>query len=115
MSGGCRAYGHELTSDTRGALLSLVRDPEANVRAAAAVALSSSGDRAPAVADAFELLLDEDDRLLRLEGAYGLAKLDDPRTELANERVGPPGPGSEHDHRVSALWEWTRRNRPDQL
>ena len=70
--------GRELTSDTRSALLSLVRDPEARVRAAAAAALSSSGDRAAAVADAFVLLLDED------------------------------------DHRVSALWHWTWRNRPDQ-
>ena len=109
------SWGRELTSDTRSALLSLIRDPEERVRAAAAVALSSSGDRAPAVADAFVLLLDEANQHLRLEGAYGLAKLDDPRTELANERVGPLGPGSEHDHRASALWEWTRRNRPDQL
>jgi hypothetical protein len=105
--------GRELTCDTRGALLSLVRDRETHVRAAAAVALSSSGDRAPAVADAFVLLLDEDDQLLRLEGAYGLAKLDDPRTGLASERVGPLGPGFEDDHRANALWRWTWRHRSD--
>ncbi|MBB4951329.1 hypothetical protein F4556_006864 [Kitasatospora gansuensis] len=106
--------GRDLTSETRNALLTLVRDPEAGVRVTAAVALSSSGDREPAVADAFVLLLDEEDQLLRLEGAYGLAKLDDPRTGAANERVGPLGPGFEHDHRASELWYWTWRNRPDQ-
>ncbi|MET9616840.1 HEAT repeat domain-containing protein [Kitasatospora indigofera] len=111
----CEVLGgaRDLTSETRNALLALVRDPDAGVRATAAGALSGSGDRAPAVADAFVRLLDEDDQLLRLEGAYGLAKLDDPRTGAASERVGPLGPGFEHDHRAGELWYWTWRNRPD--
>ncbi|MFD7493642.1 HEAT repeat domain-containing protein [Streptomyces sp. NPDC059832] len=91
------------------ALLRLAQDPDAQVRATAAVALAASRDRTPAVADALVALLAEDDRIVRLEAAYGLARRDDPRTGEAIERVGPLGPGFEHDHRVSGLWQWVRR------
>ncbi|MFB6938157.1 hypothetical protein [Streptomyces chartreusis] len=47
---------------------------------------------------------------MRLEAAYGLALRDDPRTADAIERVGPLGPGFEHDHRASGLWWWERRH-----
>ncbi|MFD9903440.1 HEAT repeat domain-containing protein [Streptomyces sp. NPDC059063] len=104
--------GRDLTPETRQALLTLIRDPDASVRGSAAAALSGSPDRAPAVADALAALLDEDDQRLRLEGAYGLAQRDDPRTEEAYERVGPLGPGFEHDHRADGLWRWRWRNRP---
>ncbi|MFJ9677779.1 HEAT repeat domain-containing protein [Streptomyces sp. NPDC101194] len=101
--------GNAATPETTRALLSLAQDPDAGVRAAAAVALAASGDPAPAVADALVALLDEDDQLVRLDAAFGLARRDDPRTEEAIERVGPLGPGFEHDHRASALWTWSLR------
>ncbi|MET7702669.1 HEAT repeat domain-containing protein [Streptomyces sp. NPDC005485] len=101
-------------SEARQALLALIRDTDPDVRACAAATLSRSDDRTPAVADAFMALLDEDDRLLRLAGAYGLARQDDPRTEEAYERVGPLGPGFEHDDRADGLWRWRRRNKPEQ-
>ena len=101
-----------LTPEPRLALLTLIRDPDPDVRAAAAATLSRSRDRTPAVTEAFVALLDEEDQLLRLEGACGLARRDDPRTEEAYERVGPLGPGFEHDHRADALWRWRMRNRP---
>jgi len=105
----------DLTPEPRLALLALVRDPDPAVRGSAAATLSRSRDRTPAVTDAFLALLDEEDQLLRLEGAYGLARRDDPRTEEAYERVGPLGPGFEHDHRADGLWRWRWRNRPEQL
>ncbi|MFC9848647.1 HEAT repeat domain-containing protein [Streptomyces sp. NPDC060223] len=91
------------------ALLLLTEDPDADLRGAAAAALASSRHRTPAVADALAALLDEDNQLLRLEAAYGLALRDDPRTAEAIERVGPLGDGFEHDHRAEELWRWRWR------
>ncbi|MYT20464.1 hypothetical protein GTW69_09200, partial [Streptomyces sp. SID7760] len=61
-------------------------------------------DRTPEAAEALVALLAEEDQELRLEGAYGLALRDDPRTREAYERVGPLGPQHEHDHRRSGRW-----------
>ncbi|MFH0521374.1 HEAT repeat domain-containing protein [Streptomyces sp. M41] len=105
---------HELSPPTRDCLLTLIRDTDHGVRAAAAEALSGCHDRTPAVMDAFAALLDEDSQILRLEAAYAFARRDDPRTEQAYERVGPLGPGFEHDHRVSAHWYYRRSGRADQ-
>ncbi|MGH1552626.1 ankyrin repeat domain-containing protein [Streptomyces sp. L7] len=88
------------------ALLLLTKAPDPAPRGAAAAALAGSPDRTPAVADALAGLLDEDNQLVRLEAAYGLALRDDPRTAEAVERVGPLGAGFEHDHRADALWQW---------
>ncbi|MET8956358.1 hypothetical protein ACWEO4_20835 [Streptomyces sp. NPDC004393] len=57
--------------------------------------------------------MDEEDQLLRLEAACALAHRDDPRTNWAYERVGPLGPGFDHDHRVAAHWRYRSRNRSD--
>ncbi|MFD5015865.1 HEAT repeat domain-containing protein [Streptomyces chartreusis] len=91
------------------ALLLLAEDADPDLRGSAAVQLAASSDRTPSVADALVALLGEDSQLVRLEAAYGLALRDDPRTADAIERVGPLGPGFEHDHRASALWWWERR------
>ncbi|MGW6890000.1 HEAT repeat domain-containing protein [Streptomyces chartreusis] len=91
------------------ALLLLAEDADPDLRGSAAVQLAASSDRTPAVADALVALLAEDNQLVRLEAAYGLALRDDPRTADAIERVGPLGPGFEHDHRASGLWWWERR------
>ncbi|WP_318219394.1 HEAT repeat domain-containing protein [Streptomyces sp. SCL15-6] len=90
------------------ALLRLAEDPDARLRGETAVLLASCRDRTPAVADALAALLHEDDQLVRLEAAYGLALRDDPRTAGAIERVGPLGDGFEEDHRWSRLWQWRR-------
>lgn len=107
------AARRDLTPAIREALLTLIRDSDPGVRACAAASLSGSHDRTPAVTEAFAALLDEEDQLLRLEAAYALARRDDPRTEQAYERVGPLGPGFEHDHRVSEHCHYRWRNRPD--
>ncbi|MFH8609906.1 HEAT repeat domain-containing protein [Streptomyces sp. NPDC018029] len=91
------------------ALLPMAESSDAAARRGAAVALAASRDQAPAVAEALMSLLDEDDLLVRLEAAWGLARRDDPRTEEAYERVGPLGPGFEHDHRALELWNWRWR------
>ncbi|MET9545051.1 ankyrin repeat domain-containing protein [Streptomyces sp. NPDC006627] len=92
-------------------LLLLAESPVVPVRHGAAVTLAASRDHTPAVADALVTLLNEDEQLVRLEAAWGLARRDDPRTEEAYERVGPLGPGFEHDHRAHALGEWRGRRR----
>ncbi|KIF78754.1 hypothetical protein QR77_11835 [Streptomyces sp. 150FB] len=99
------------TPATRESLLTLLRDPDPDVGRHAAASLSGSDDRTAAVMDALVALSDEEDQNLRLEAAYALAVRDDPRTDEAYERVGPLGPGFEHDHRVGAHWRYEYRNR----
>ncbi|WOX25293.1 HEAT repeat domain-containing protein [Streptomyces solicathayae] len=107
----CHVLGdwYDHTAEVREALLSLLRDPE--VRGRAATGLAACGDGTPAVADALYALLDEEDLLLRLEVAYGLAKRNDPRTEEAYRRVGPTGPGFEDDHRLGEHFWYRERQR----
>lgn len=94
----------------RAVVRDLVRDPHSPMRGGAAEALAESDDR---TADATELLLsllDTDDRILRLVGAYGLARRDDPRTPEAYARVEELGPIHLPDHRANALEDWLGRN-----
>ncbi|WP_328557956.1 ankyrin repeat domain-containing protein [Streptomyces sp. NBC_00358] len=98
-----------LVSEITRALLLLTEDLDADSRGAAVAALAGSRDRTSAVADALAGLLDEDNQLVRLEAAYGLALRDDPRTAEAIERVGPLGHGFEDDHRADELWRWRWR------
>lgn len=97
------------TPAARAALLTLLRDTdaearlracEAGMRGEAAAALASSPDRTLALSDAQAASLGEDNHIVRLEAAYGLALRDDPRTAEAIERIGPLGDGFEHDHRA---------------
>ncbi|WP_051810193.1 HEAT repeat domain-containing protein [Streptomyces sp. NRRL S-378] len=94
----------------RAVVRDLVRDPHSPMRGGAAEALAESDDR---TADATELLLsllDTDDRILRLVGAYGLARRDDPRTPEAYARVEELGPIHLPAHRANALEDWLGRN-----
>ncbi|MEW2302244.1 HEAT repeat domain-containing protein [Streptomyces sp. NPDC006655] len=93
------------------ALLPLVEAPDARVRGAAAGALAVSPDRTPVVADALVALLGDEDQLVRLEAAYGLALRDGPHTGEAIERVGSLGDGFKDDHRTAMLWSWRWRRR----
>jgi hypothetical protein len=111
------AFAQQFTPDkrlepaVRDALLVLVRDETLWVRRRAAQSLSSYDDRSAPVLDAFLALLDEEDKDLRLEAAWALARRNHPRTEEAYERVGPLDAFSEHDHRTSGLWRY-RASRP---
>ncbi|MFJ9937753.1 HEAT repeat domain-containing protein [Streptomyces virginiae] len=98
--------------ELRAVVRDLVRDPHSPVRGAAAEALAESDDR---TADATALLLavlDSDDRIVRLIGAYGLALRDDPYTPQAYARVEELGRICRPDHRANALGDWRRRNEP---
>ncbi|MFF7182315.1 HEAT repeat domain-containing protein [Streptomyces sp. NPDC008121] len=114
MAGDMLARTHDLTPEVTDALLALVADRDDEVRGRAAAALAGSRDRSPAAAAALWGLLDEDDPSLRLEGAFGLALRDDPRTEEAYRRAGPSaGTEFEHDHRPTQLlhYRWRARDR----
>ncbi|MEV6682529.1 ankyrin repeat domain-containing protein [Streptomyces erythrochromogenes] len=103
-------HDHEDREGPRAVVRALVRDPHSPMRGPAAEALAESDDR---TADATELLLallDADDRILRLLGAYGLARRDDPRTPQAYARVEELGPIHRPDHRANALGDLHRRN-----
>ncbi|MER5729592.1 HEAT repeat domain-containing protein [Streptomyces sp. NPDC002138] len=103
----------ESTAASREVLLRLLGDAEHAVRLTTAGVLAAwAHHRTPEVVEALAALLDQDDRMLRLEGAYGLARRDDPRTPEAYERVGPLGPEFEHDTRADELWRWRFRQRP---
>ncbi|KOX17937.1 hypothetical protein ADL06_31580 [Streptomyces sp. NRRL F-6491] len=97
---------HEAGPGFTDAVVGLLRDPEAKVRACAADAVASGADRTGVIADALAALLDEDDFVTRLDVAYGLLRRDDPRADEAIERLGPLSrPGYEHDHRLSVIWD----------
>ncbi|WP_409236350.1 HEAT repeat domain-containing protein [Streptomyces sp. PA5.6] len=108
VSGGDETLRPEATR----ALLPMTEDPDPAVHRRATEILAASPDRTPAVANALTAMLDSDDQLVRLEAAWGLARRDDPRTEEAYERVGPLGPGFEHDHRPGELlhYRWRRQD-----
>ncbi|MFF3212618.1 HEAT repeat domain-containing protein [Streptomyces sp. NPDC002886] len=96
----------------RGVIRDLVRDPLSPMRRVAADGMAESADR---TADATELLLsllDADDRLTRMIGAYGLALRDHPGTPQAYKRVEELGPLRGPDHRANALWAWRARQDP---
>ncbi|MET9853958.1 HEAT repeat domain-containing protein [Streptomyces sp. NPDC006450] len=104
--------GEEDVDALRGVVRDLVRDPRSPVRQGAADYLAESGDR---TADATELLLslvDADDWLTRMIGAYGLALRDHPDTPQAYARAEELGPIRSPDHRWNAFWDWKERNRP---
>ncbi|MFC9296503.1 HEAT repeat domain-containing protein [Streptomyces sp. NPDC057011] len=106
------AEEHEDPERPRAVVRDLVRDPHSPVHGGAADYLAASDDR---TADATALLLgllDTDDRVLRLIGAYGLALRNDPRTPEAYARVLELGPIYQPDHRRNALVDWCRRNDP---
>ncbi|MEW1691448.1 ankyrin repeat domain-containing protein [Streptomyces sp. NPDC091265] len=114
MAGRALIAAHDGSSEFTDVIVGLLRDPVAGVRARTAEAVADGVDRKAAVADALVALLDEDDFGTRLNAAYGLLRRDDPRTGEAIERVRPLSrPGFEHDHRLSALWnwEWNREHR----
>ncbi|MEU7556469.1 HEAT repeat domain-containing protein [Streptomyces sp. NPDC044571] len=98
--------------ELRGVIRDLVRDPGSPVRGGAAEALADSDDRTADATALLLALLDEDDRLIRLVGAYGLALRDHPRTPEAYARVEELGPIHQHDHRGLALGHWRQRNEP---
>lgn len=115
-----QAFASRFTPDNllepaiRDALLLLIRDDALCVRRHAAQSLAGSDDRTTPTLDALLALLDEEDKDLRLEAAWALARRSDPRTEEAYERVGPLDPFSEHDHRLLALWRYRTSNQTDQ-
>ncbi|MFD5147965.1 HEAT repeat domain-containing protein [Streptomyces sp. NPDC058401] len=93
-----------------GVIRDLVRDPRSSMRLAAAERLGESGDRTADATDLLLSLLDADDKMPRLLGAYGLALRDHPDTPRAYARAEELGPFHPSDHRANGLWDWEQRN-----
>ncbi|MGW2271393.1 ankyrin repeat domain-containing protein [Streptomyces yangpuensis] len=94
----------------RAVLRDLVRDPRSPARGGAAEILAESDDSTADATEVLLALLDTDDRILRLVGAYGLARRDHPYTPQAYARVEELGPIHRPDHRANELWHWRGRN-----
>lgn len=110
QAGRALSAAHDGNREVTDAVVGLLRDPVAAVRACTAEAVADAADtadRTAAIADALVSLLDEEDFGTRLNAAYGLLRRDDPRTGEAIEQIGTLSrPGFEHDHRLSAFWRW---------
>ncbi|MFI1457179.1 HEAT repeat domain-containing protein [Streptomyces roseus] len=102
--------GDEDRDGPRAVVRRLARDPHSPVRGGAAEVLAESGDRTADATEVLLALLDTGDRILRLIGAYGLARRDHPYTPQAYARVEELGPIHQPDHRSFALDDWHRRN-----
>ncbi|MGW1774735.1 ankyrin repeat domain-containing protein [Streptomyces sp. NPDC002104] len=105
-----RAEGGEDVDALRAAVRDLARDPRSPMRRAAADSMAESPDRTDDATELLLSLLDADDALTRIIGAYGLALRDHPETPRAYERVLELGPFFSPDHRLNALWAWKERN-----
>ncbi|MER7732641.1 ankyrin repeat domain-containing protein [Streptomyces erythrochromogenes] len=105
-------HDHEDRDGPRAVVRDLVRDPHSPMRGGAAEALAEADDRTAEATELLLALLDADDRILRLVGAYGLALRDDPRTPEAYARAEELGPIHRPDHRANALEDWLARNEP---
>ncbi|MEV4191245.1 HEAT repeat domain-containing protein [Streptomyces toxytricini] len=107
--------GKHLSDAAREGLLTLMNDPDTDVRIAAcrSAAEVANGDRA--LTDAMAVLLDDPERQVRLEAVHGLALHEDERCVEAAKRLGPPRPGfhEEEYYRLEAAWryEWNREKK----
>ncbi|WP_327305243.1 HEAT repeat domain-containing protein [Streptomyces sp. NBC_01298] len=104
------AEGGEDVEALRGVVRDLARDPRSPMRQSAADSMAESADRTAEATELLLSLLDADDWLTRMIGAYGLALRDHPGTPRAYARVEELGPLHGPDHRVNALWDWQQRN-----
>ncbi|MEV8226537.1 HEAT repeat domain-containing protein [Streptomyces sp. NPDC079167] len=71
------------------AVLTLVRDEDADVRRVAGAWLSEYPDNTPEIADALASLLGHEDQMARVWAVHGLAQRDDPRCVAGERLVGP--------------------------
>ncbi|MFF9049394.1 HEAT repeat domain-containing protein [Streptomyces parvulus] len=99
-----------LSDEAREALLTLMSDPDTDVRI---VACCSAGEaRDPALTDAMAALLDEPERRVQLVAVYGLALHNDERCVEGADRLGQPRPGfrSEEMACLDVAWryQWRR-------
>ncbi|AQT71997.1 HEAT repeat domain-containing protein [Streptomyces sp. fd1-xmd] len=103
--------GH-LSGEARAALLTLMDDPDTDVRIAACGSAAEIADGDPALTHAMAALLDHPDRRVQLAAVHGLARHDDERCVQAAQRLGPPRPGFRDEERsyLEAAWryEWRR-------
>ncbi|MFI6892565.1 HEAT repeat domain-containing protein [Streptomyces sp. NPDC050256] len=100
------------SDDVRETLLVLMTDADTAVRLAACHTVGDSRDRAPALADAMSVLLEDGDRKVRITAVEGLAFHDDERCVEGARRLGPPQehPGtSSVELHLDALWLYRQR------
>ncbi|MFD6113572.1 HEAT repeat domain-containing protein [Streptomyces yangpuensis] len=103
--------GH-VSGEAREALLTLMDDPDTDVRIAACCSAADIADGDPALTHAMAALLDHPDRRVQLVAVYGLARHDDERCVQAAQRLSPPRPGfhEEESPCLEAAWRYAWRH-----
>lgn len=104
-----------LSDGARDALLTLMTDPEPDVRIDACRRAGEEGQGVPALADAMAALLDHPERRVQLAAVHGLALHADERCVQAATRLGPPRPGSRSEELgcFEAAWRYRWRRDDD--
>ncbi|MEU8763927.1 hypothetical protein [Streptomyces sp. NPDC048659] len=106
--------GPHLSDGAREALLTLLADPDAEVRRSACFSAAAAGSGDPALTEVVAVLLDDPERPVQLAALYGLAMHDDDRCVAAADRWGGPrrGFGEQERGAFESVW-WFQRQRED--
>ncbi|MFI8391892.1 HEAT repeat domain-containing protein [Streptomyces sp. NPDC085540] len=111
---GTRLDSTYLSDEAREALLTLMTDPDTDVRIAACRSAGEARNGDPALTDAMAALLDHPERRVQLVAVYGLALLDDERCVEGADRLGQPRPGFRDEEMaypdVAWRYQWRRDN-----
>ncbi|MHC6628793.1 HEAT repeat domain-containing protein [Streptomyces globosus] len=102
--------GRHLSDAARDGLLTLLRDPDTDVRIAACRSAGDTANGDPGLRDATAALLDHPERRVRLEAVQALALHRDERCVDAAKRLGPPRPGHQEEelYCLEAAWRYER-------
>ncbi|MFJ3925585.1 HEAT repeat domain-containing protein [Streptomyces sp. NPDC090022] len=112
---GTRSDSTYLSDEARDALLTLMSDPDTDVRIEACHSAGQTRTGDPALTDAMAALLDHPERRVQLVAVYGLALHEDERCVEGANRLGPPRPGY-HDEEMACLevaWRYKWRREDD--
>ncbi|MGW5348049.1 HEAT repeat domain-containing protein [Streptomyces sp. NPDC004050] len=110
---GTRLDSTYLSGEAREALLTLMTDPDTDVRITACRKAGEVRNGDPALTDAMAALLDHPERRVQLVAVYGLALHDDERCVEGADRLGQPRPGFRDEEMACLDVAWRYRWRRD--
>ncbi|MGW4689891.1 hypothetical protein ACWEPM_34100 [Streptomyces sp. NPDC004244] len=110
---GTRLDSTYLSDEAREALLTLMTDPDTDVRITACRKAGEVRNGDPALTDAMAALLDHPERRVQLVAVYGLALHDDERCVEGADRLGQPRPGFRDEEMACLDVAWRYRWRRD--
>ncbi|MFJ3900596.1 HEAT repeat domain-containing protein [Streptomyces sp. NPDC090025] len=108
---GTPAESTQLSDGARTALRTLLRDPDADVRASACRSVGGARSGGPALTDPLAALLDDPERRVQLAAVHALALHEDDRCLAAADRLAPARPGFRSEENASLDLAWRHRRR----